>query len=72
MIKSTLKIADYRKVLRLQNTLRIAQLIRGIKAKHPNVTEEELREIFSDDYQPDLIDEGIARARNYISIKKTK
>lgn len=72
MIKSTLKIADYKKVLRLQNVLRIAALVREIKAKHPDVSEEELRAIFVDEYQPDLIDEGIDRARKYISIKKTE
>lgn len=69
MIKSSLKIAEYKKVLRLQNVLRIAALIRAIRSKHKNVTEEELRAIFADEYQPDVIDEGIARARNYISIK---
>lgn len=70
MVKSSLKIADYKKVLRLQNVLRIAQLCRAIRSKHKNVTEEELRAIFADDYQPDLIDEGIARARNYVSFKR--
>lgn len=72
MIKSSLKIADYKKVLRLQNVLRVAALIRAIKSKHKDVTEEELREIFSEDYSVDVIDAGIARARNYISIKKTE
>lgn len=71
MVKSSLKIADYKKVLRLQNVLRIAALIRAIRSKH-NVTEEELRAIFADDYSVEVIDAGIARARNYISIKKRK
>lgn len=69
MVKSSLKIADYKKVLRLQNVLRIAALIRAIRSKHKNVTEEELRAIFADDYSVEVIDAGIARARNYISIK---
>lgn len=72
MVKSTLKIADYRKVLRYQNMLRIAALVKAIRAKHPNVTEEELKLIFADDYSPDLIEAGIKHAKNYVSIKKTR
>lgn len=64
--------SDIRKVLRMQNILRIAELVRQIKCKNPSATEEELRAIFADDYQPDLIDEGILRAKNYVSIKKRK
>ncbi|EOW5480645.1 hypothetical protein ACOXQX_004343 [Escherichia coli O169] len=72
MIKSSLKIADYRKVLRYQNTLRVAELVRAILSVHPNVTEKELRSIFEQDYTQEVIDAGIKRARNYVSIKKTK
>ncbi|EFH1083377.1 hypothetical protein BF128_004566 [Escherichia coli] len=70
MIKSTLKIADYKKVLRLQNVLRIAALIRAIRSKHKNVTEEELRAIFDDIYSPEIIEQGIQRAKNFVSFKK--
>ncbi|EHD1126619.1 hypothetical protein JR736_004585 [Escherichia coli] len=72
MIKSSLKIADYRKVLRYQNTLRVAELVRAILSAHPKATEEELRSIFEQDYTQEVIDAGIKRARNYVSIKKTK
>lgn len=70
MVKSTLKIADYRKVLRYQNILRIAQLVRAILTKHPKATEAELKAIFEQDYQEDLITEGIRRAKCYVSIPK--
>lgn len=72
MIKSNLKIADYRKVLRYQNTLRVAELVRAILSVHPKATEQELRSIFEQDYTQEVIDAGIKRARNYVSIKKTK
>lgn len=64
--------SDIRKVLRMQNILRIAELVRQIKCKNPSATEEELRAIFADDYQPEIIEEGIARAKHYISIKKKR
>lgn len=67
MIKSAVEI---RRVLRLQNVLRIAELVRRLKAKNPSATEKELIAIFADDYQPDVIAEGLERAKNYISIKK--
>lgn len=72
MVKSTLKIADYRKVLRYQNTLRVAELVRAILSAHPKTSEEQLRLIFEQDYTQEVIDAGIKRARNYVSIKKTK
>ena len=73
MVKSSLlKIADYRKVIRFQSVLRIAALVRGIRAKHKKVTEQELIAIFEGIYSPDLIREGIERAKHYISIKKTR
>ena len=72
MIKSSLKIADYRKVLSFQSILRVAELVRGIKAKHPKVTEEEIKAIFDDIYSPEIIEQGIQRAKNYISFKKRK
>ena len=71
MIKSSLKIADYQKVIRFQSILRIAALVRGICAKH-KVTEQELIAIFEGIYSPDLIREGIERAKHYVSIKKRK
>lgn len=69
MIKSAI---DIKKVLHMQNILRIAELVRQLKAKNPSATEEELRAIFADDYQPEIIEEGIARAKHYISIKKKR
>lgn len=69
MIKSS---SDIKKVLHLQNVLRIAELVRQIKAKNPSATEAELRAIFADDYQPEIIEEGIDRAKHFISIKKRK
>lgn len=69
MVKSAV---DIKKVLHVQNVLRIAELVRQIKAKNPSATEEEIRAIFVDDYQPEIIQEGIDRARKYISIKKTE
>lgn len=64
--------SDIRKVLRMQNILRIAELVRQIKCKNPSATEAELRAIFENDYQPDIIQEGIDRAKHFISIKKRK
>lgn len=72
MIKSSLKIADYQKVIRYQSILRIAALVRGIRVKHPKVTEQELIAIFEGIYSPDLIRDGIERAKHFISIKKRK
>lgn len=72
MVKSSLKIADYQKVIRFQSILRVAELVRGIRAKHPKVTEQELITIFEGIYSPDLIREGIDRAKHYVSIKKRK
>ena len=69
MVKSAV---DIKKVLHLQNVLRIAQLVRQIKIKNPSATEAELRAIFENDYQPDIIQEGIDRAKHFISIKKRK
>lgn len=69
MVKSA---TDIKKVLHVQNILRIAELVRQIKCKNPSATEEELRAIFADDYQPDIIQEGIDRAKHYCSIKKRK
>lgn len=69
MIKSS---TDIKKVLWLQNVLRIAELVRQLKIKNPSATEAELIAIFEDQYQPDLISEGIKRAKHYISIKKRK
>ena len=69
MIKSAV---DIKKVLHVQNVMRIAELVRQLKAKNPSASEEEIRIIFEDDYQPDIIQEGIDRAKHYISIKKTK
>lgn len=66
------KLADYRKVIHFQNVLRIAELIRALKAKHPEITEEQIKSLFEADYTPGIIEEGINRARCYISIKKTK
>lgn len=66
------KLADYRKVIHFQNVLRIAQLIRAIKAKHPEITEEEIKSIFVNDYTPEIIEEGINRARCYVSFKKKR
>lgn len=65
-----IKLADYKKVVHYQNVLRIAQLIRALKARHPEITEEQIRLIFVDDYTPSIIEEGLTRARCYISIKK--
>ena len=71
MVKSSLlKIADYQKVIRFQSVLRIAALIRAIRSKHKNVTEQELIAIFEGIYSPDLIRDGIERAKHFISIKK--
>lgn len=69
MIKSA---TDIKKVLHMQNILRIAELVRQIKCKNPSATEEEIKAIFENDYQPDIIQEGIDRAKHYISIKKRK
>lgn len=69
MIKSA---TDIKKVLHVQNVMRIAELIRQLRAKNPSASEEELRSIFENDYQPDIIQEGIDRAKHYISIKKRK
>lgn len=69
MIKSAI---DIKKVLHVQNVMRIAELVRQLKAKNPSASEEELRSIFENDYQPDIIQEGIDRAKHYISIKKTR
>lgn len=69
MIKSAV---DIKKVLHVQNVLRIAELVRQIKAKNPSATEEEIRAIFVDDYQPEIVEEGIDRAKHFISIKKRK
>ena len=69
MIKSS---SDIKKVLHVQNVMRIAQLVRQIKAKNPSASEAELKAIFENDYQPDIIQEGIDRAKHYISIKKRK
>lgn len=69
MIKSA---SDIKKVLHIQNVLRIAELVRQIKAKNPSATEEEIRAIFVDDYQPEIVEEGIDRAKHFISIKKRK
>ena len=69
MIKSAV---DIKKVLHVQNVMRIAELVRQLKAKNHSASEEEIRIIFEDDYQPDIIQEGIDRAKHYISIKKTK
>lgn len=64
------KLADVKKVLHYQNTLRIAELVRQLKSKCPKITEQELITIFEDDYQPEIIHEGIERAKHYVSIKK--
>lgn len=69
MIKSS---SDIKKVLHLQNVLRIAELIRQLKAKNPKATEAEIIAIFEDDYQPEIICEGLERAKHFISIKKRK
>lgn len=66
------KLADYRKVIHFQNVLRIAQLIRALKSKHPEITEEAIKSIFEDDYTPEIIEEGINRARCYVSFKKKR
>lgn len=55
-----------------QSILRVAELVRAIKAKHQKVTEEELTEIFKEVYSPEVIEQGIKRARNYVSIKKRR
>lgn len=69
MIKSS---TDIKKVLHVQNVMRIAELIRQLLARNPKASEQELIEIFADDYQPEIIQEGIDRAKHYISIKKRK
>lgn len=69
MIKSS---SDIKKVLHVQNVMRIAELVRQLKAKNPSATEDEIKAIFENDYQPDIIQEGIDRAKHYISIKKTR
>ena len=69
MIKSAV---DIKKVLHVQNVMRIAELVRQLKAKNPSASEAELKAIFENDYQPDIIQEGIDRAKHYISIKKRK
>ncbi|QMC04578.1 hypothetical protein HVZ88_25440 (plasmid) [Escherichia coli] len=69
MVKSAV---DIKKVLHVQNVMRIAELVRQLKAKNPSATEEEIKAIFENDYQPDIIQEGIDRAKHYISIKKHK
>ncbi len=66
------KLEDVKKVLHYQNTLRIAQLVRQLKCKCPKITEEQLFSIFEDDYQPEIIREGLERAKHFISIKKRK
>lgn len=68
MIKSAV---DIKKVLHFQNVLRIAELIRQLRAK-AKVTEQELIEIFADDYNQAIILEGLERAKHFISIKKRK
>lgn len=52
MVKSA---SDIKKVLHFQNVLRIAELIRQLKAKNPKATEAEIIAIFEDDYQPEII-----------------
>ena len=69
MVKSA---SDIKKVLHFQNVLRIAELIRQLKAKYPSITEAEIKSIFADDYQPGIVEEGINRAKCYVSIKKRK
>lgn len=69
MVKSA---SDIKKVLHVQNVMRIAELVRQLKAKNPSASEAELKAIFENDYQPDIIQEGIDRAKHYISIKKRK
>lgn len=66
------KLEDVKKVLHYQNTLRIAELVRQLKSKCPKITEEQLFSIFEDDYRPEIIREGIERAKHFISIKKRK
>ena len=66
------KLADYRKVVHFQNVLRIAQLIRALKSKHPEINEEQIKLIFVDDYTPEIIEEGLNRARCYVSLKKKR
>lgn len=68
MIKSA---SDIKKVLHFQNVLRIAELIRQLRAK-AKVTEQELIEIFADDYNQAIILEGLERAKHFVSIKKRK
>lgn len=69
MIKSN---SDIKKVLHLQNVLRIAELVRQLLARNSSATEAELFAIFEDDYQSDIIREGIERAKHYVSIKKKR
>lgn len=67
MVKSA---TDIKKVLHFQNVLRIAELIRQLRAKNPKATEQELIEIFADDYNQAIILEGLERAKHYVSIKR--
>lgn len=69
MIKSA---SDIKKVLHFQNVLRIAELIRQLKAKNPKATEAEIIAIFEDDYQPEIICEGLERAKHFISVPRKK
>lgn len=67
MVKSAV---DIKKVLHFQNVLRIAELIRQLRAKNPKATEQELIEIFADDYNQAIILEGLERAKHFISIPR--
>lgn len=69
MVKSS---TDIKKVLHFQNVLRIAELIRQLRAKNPKATEQELIEIFADDYNQAIILEGLERAKHYVSIKSKR
>ena len=69
MIKSA---SDIKKVLHFQNVLRIAELIRQLRAKNSKATEQELIEIFADDYNQAIILEGLERVKHFVSIKKRK
>lgn len=69
MVKSA---TDIKKVLHFQNVLRIAELIRQLRAKNPKATEQELIEIFADDYNQAIILEGLERAKHFISIKSKR
>ena len=69
MVKSA---SDIKKVLHFQNVLRIAELIRQLRAKNPKASEQELIEIFADDYNQAIILEGLERAKHFISIKSKR